>query len=65
MSDSGIVKNVDIFIYFFQMNAENDWLICMRKPQGSGWAISEYSLGIDFHKRCICDDLIFPLFNRG
>lgn len=65
MSDSGIVKNVDIFIYFFQMNAENDWLICMRKPQGSDGSISEYPLGIDLKKRCIYDDLIFPLFNRG
>lgn len=56
------------YIYFFFLPDEcGKWLVDMHEKKNSGAVVWHYwniHFNIDFHKRCICDYLIFSSLNR-
>lgn len=56
----------DIFIYFFP-DERGKWLVDMHEKKNRGpvvWHYWNIHFNIDFHKRCICDYLIFSSLYR-
>lgn len=70
-SDGGVKYVAHIYIYIFRCNfflcESRKWLFDMHEEKESAavlWPDWNIHFTIDFHKRCICDYLIFSSLNR-